>query len=136
MPFYTSRIIVQLIPHALLKPTLGWQDFSLMKFSKCQNLNSVSWDKCSTIDQIFKKFANVKQNWKIKKQKLFWKIVEKLVSLLAGQVAKLARPSHVGTLALGHVDHAGTHGACDLANSNWKRRECSQIHMSWFFFFS
>ena len=49
----------------------------------------VSRDKCSTIDQIFK-FANVKQNWKIQKQKLFWKIVEKLVSLLAGQVAKLA----------------------------------------------
>ena len=38
--FYTNRIIVWLIPRVPLK-VLGWQGFSIMKFCKCPNLNSL-----------------------------------------------------------------------------------------------
>ena len=47
----------------------------------------------SRIAQIFLKFANVKDNWKIQKLKknfLKKKAVEKLACLLAGEVEKLA----------------------------------------------
>ena len=80
-PFYTSRIIVRLIPRAPLKTTskdLGWRAFPLMKFWKCQKLNSLfldlgflelpkhSWN--FQILSIIKKFKNwkilLKNSWK------------------------------------------------------------------------
>ena len=81
-PFCTSRITVQLIPPAPLKTTskvLLWQGFSLMKFCKSQNFNSLfgeisfpkllkySWNL--QILSIIKKFNNrkilLKNSWKI-----------------------------------------------------------------------
>ena len=81
-PFCTSRITVQLIPRAPLKTTstvLLWQGFSLMKFCKCQNFNSLfgeisfpkllkySWNL--QILSIIEKFNNrkilLKNSWKI-----------------------------------------------------------------------
>ena len=73
--FYTSGIIIQLIPHAPLKTVSKALGFSLMKFCKCQNLNFL-FCEISFLElpkyvwnlqmlSIIEKF----KNWKI-----FWKI--------------------------------------------------------------
>ena len=110
---------------------LGWQCFFLMKLCKCQNLNSL-FCEISFLEL-------PKYSWNLRMvrmiEKFFWRIVEKLVRLLADEVERLAclwhvgRPSWIigsplarllarwqvimrsfhtfGTLARGHVDHAG-----------------------------
>ena len=53
----------------------------------------VSQVKFSGIAQIFLIFANAEHNYF---EKLFWKIVERLVRLLVGEVEKLTCPWHIG----------------------------------------
>ena len=119
-PFYTSQIIVQLIPSAPLKTTskvLGWKGFSLMKFWKCQNLNSF-FSEISFLELPI-------YSWNLQ----MVSITEKFKNLLArlwhggtstGWHMKM-RSWHVfGSLAHGHADHASMHGTeitCNLVNS-------------------
>ena len=91
--YYTSPIIVRLIPRAPLKTTskvLGSQGYSLMRFRKCQNLNSLfheisflelpkySWNL--QMVRMIKKFKNwkilLKNSWKIRTSfgRWSWKI--------------------------------------------------------------